>query len=88
MYDEPTPDPETVSSADQRLAAIAAEADQLAALQPHPMPRRSWPLVAAVPIPWAAGPPPPTRSHPKGFGRAPVAQDLALLQVCPLSQGI
>lgn len=33
MHDEPTPDPETVSSADQLLAAIAAEAEQLEALE-------------------------------------------------------
>ena len=38
---------------------------------PAPPPRVRWPLAAAVPIPWAAGPPPPTRGYPKGFGRAP-----------------
>lgn len=38
---------------------------------PPPRPVRPWPLAAVVPIPWAAGPPPPTRGHPKGFGRAP-----------------
>jgi hypothetical protein len=38
---------------------------------PPPRPVRPWPLAAVVPIPWAAGPPPPTRGHPKGFGRPP-----------------
>jgi len=38
---------------------------------PPPRPVRPWPLAAVVPIPWAAGPPPPSQGHPKGFGRAP-----------------
>ena len=38
---------------------------------PPPRPARPWPLVAAVPIPWASGPPPPSRGRPNGFGRAP-----------------
>jgi len=38
---------------------------------PPPRPVRPWPLAAVVPIPWAAGPPPPSRGRPNGFGRAP-----------------
>ena len=38
---------------------------------PPPRPPLRWPLAAVVPIPWAAGPPPPGRSHSRGFGRAP-----------------
>jgi hypothetical protein len=30
-----------------------------------------WPLAAVVSVPWAAGPPPLGRDHPRGFGRAP-----------------
>jgi hypothetical protein len=38
---------------------------------PPPRPLLRWPLAAVVSIPWAAGPPPPGRGHPRGFGRAP-----------------
>jgi hypothetical protein len=38
---------------------------------PRPRPLLRWPLAAVVPIPWSAGPPPPGRSHLRGFGRAP-----------------
>ena len=38
---------------------------------PPPRPRRSWPPAPAVAIRWAAGPPPPSRGRPNGFGRAP-----------------
>ncbi len=40
---------------------------------PHapPRPPLRWPLAAVVSIPWAAGPPPPGRGHPRGFGRGP-----------------
>ena len=38
---------------------------------PPPRPARPWPLVPAVAIPWAAGPPPRPRARPNGFGRAP-----------------
>jgi hypothetical protein len=44
-----------------------------APVPPHapPRPPLRWPLAAVVSIPWAAGPPPPGRGHPRGFGRAP-----------------
>jgi hypothetical protein len=38
---------------------------------PPPRPVQPWPLAAVVPIPWAAGPPPPSRNRPNGFGRPP-----------------
>ncbi len=38
---------------------------------PPPRPVRPWPLAAVVPIPWAAGPPPPAWGRPNGFRRAP-----------------
>jgi hypothetical protein len=38
---------------------------------PPPRPLLRWPLAAVVSIPWAAGPPPLGRDHPRGFGRAP-----------------
>ena len=38
---------------------------------PPPRPPLRWPLAAVVSIQWAAGPPPPGRGHPRGFGRAP-----------------
>jgi hypothetical protein len=37
---------------------------------PDPWPVQPWPLAAVVPIPWAAGPPHPSRGRPNGFGRA------------------
>jgi hypothetical protein len=38
---------------------------------PPPRPLLRWPLAAVVRIPWAVGPPPPGRGHPRGFGRGP-----------------
>jgi hypothetical protein len=44
---------------------------------PPPRPPLRWPLAAVVPIPWAGGPPPPGRGHPRGFHTAPVARLIA-----------
>jgi hypothetical protein len=38
---------------------------------PPPRPLLRWPLAAVVRIPWAGGPPPPGRGHPRGFHTAP-----------------
>jgi hypothetical protein len=44
---------------------------QLALQVPPDLLARLQAASAVVPIPWVTGPSPPTRGHPKGFGRAP-----------------